>query len=79
MFLTKALSRAGAEELVTPREIMRDFITLLNIIRDNPGATFDKLINNIAFSDSKNTYDDLTAEEVVSTVKTKVDLFDFEI
>ena len=79
LFLTKALSRAGAEELVTPREIMRDFITLLNILRDNPGATFEKLVNNIAFTDSKNTDDEPTAEEVVSTVKTKVDLFDFEI
>ena len=44
-FVSNALSRAGAEELITPREIIRDYLTLLNILRDNPEARFDTLIN----------------------------------
>ena len=78
-FLTKALSRAGAQEMVTPREIMRDFIALLNIMKDNPGATFDNLMQNVAFSSAKDEDEELTAEEVVSVVKTKVNLFDLDI
>lgn len=43
-FLTQALARAGAEELVTPREIIRDYLTLLAILRDNPSASFDEVL-----------------------------------
>ncbi len=58
MFLGHALARAGAEELITPREIIRDFLTLLNILRDNPGATFEKLIKEVTFSTVSNSEDD---------------------
>ena len=43
-FLRVTLDRAGADEMVTPREIIRDYLTLLSILRDNPDAEFDKLI-----------------------------------
>ncbi len=43
-FLRSALDRAGAEELVTPREIIRDFLSLLDILRENPNATFAGLV-----------------------------------
>ncbi len=43
-FLTQSLARAGAEELVTPREIIRDYLTLLAILRDNPSVTFDEVL-----------------------------------
>ena len=47
-FLSAALRRAGAEELVTPREIIRDFLTALDILRENPEATLDALIASLA-------------------------------
>ena len=47
-FLRAMLARAGAEELVTPREIIRDFLTLLDILRENPDATFARLLAEIA-------------------------------
>ena len=47
-FLSAALRRAGAEELVTPREIIRDFLTALDILRENPEATLDALIAELA-------------------------------
>ena len=43
-FLTHCLSLAGADEMITPREIIRDYLTLLNILRDNPDATFEKVL-----------------------------------
>lgn len=44
-FLSFALSRAGASELLTPREMIRDFMTLLNILYENEDATFEKLLH----------------------------------
>ena len=46
-FLRNALARAGAEELITPREIIRDFLTVMNLLRDNPEVSFDKLLGQI--------------------------------
>ena len=43
-FLRNALSRAGADEMVTPREIIRDYLTLLSILRDNPSASFAEIM-----------------------------------
>ncbi len=47
-FLRSALDRAGAEEMVTPREIIRDFLSLLDILRENPEATFGELVKTRA-------------------------------
>ena len=52
-FMRAALLRAGSEELVTPREIIRDFLTMLNILKDNPGATFSALLKNSASSQTE--------------------------
>lgn len=40
-FLRASLSRAGADSMITPREMLRDLMTLLNILMQNPDATFD--------------------------------------
>ena len=47
-FLAQELSRAGAEELITPRDIIRDYLTILYVLRDNPTATFDALLQKVA-------------------------------
>lgn len=39
-FLSEELSRAGADEMVTPREIIRDYVTLLDLLYQNPHAHF---------------------------------------
>lgn len=44
-FLSFSLSRAGATELLTPREMIRDFLTLLNILSENPNADFAQLLH----------------------------------
>ena len=49
-FMRLALDKTGAGELVTPREIIRDYLTLLNIIKDNKDASFERLIGEVTFS-----------------------------
>ncbi len=51
-FLQYELARAGADELITPREMIRDFLSLLNILKDNPEADFDALVRQTAVSRS---------------------------
>lgn len=43
-FLNTVLSRLGADQLMTPREVTRDFLGLLNILHQNPETTFDTLV-----------------------------------
>ena len=39
-FLNTVLSRLGADQLLTPREVTRDFLGLLNILHQNPNVSF---------------------------------------
>ena len=48
-FLNTVLGRLGADQLLTPREVTRDFLGLLNILHQNPGTTFDALSNEQGF------------------------------
>lgn len=48
-FLNTVLSRLGADQLLTPREVTRDFLGLLNILHQNPEATFESLISEQDF------------------------------
>jgi len=50
VFLNTVVSRLGADQLLTPREITRDFLGLLNILLQNPDISFDTLINEQGFS-----------------------------
>jgi hypothetical protein len=43
-FMELAFSSPGAEEFITPREITRDFLGLLNILKDENGADFYELV-----------------------------------
>lgn len=44
LFLRDELSRAGADEMVTPREIIRDYVTLLDLLYQNPTAAFSDVL-----------------------------------
>ena len=79
VFMNLALSRAGAEEMITPREIIRDFLTLLNILRDNPSARFDTLVKNVTFSNSDETEEKIEVNDFPRNTKNKVSLFDIDI
>ncbi len=45
-FLNICLSSAGANIMITPREMLRDYMTVLNILMQNPSAKFDDVIKN---------------------------------
>ena len=49
-FLEIELSRVGADTLVTPREIIRDFIEMLDIMLQAPGLTVEELLGSGSFS-----------------------------
>ncbi len=43
-FLTIEYNRVGADTHITPREIIRDFIELLNILLQNPGRRVEEIL-----------------------------------
>ena len=48
-FLEIELSRVGADTLVTPREVIRDFIEMLDIMLQDPGVTVEGLLGSDIF------------------------------
>lgn len=52
-FIKIEFGRIGADTNITPREVIRDFIELLNIICQNPGLTVEKLMGSEEFSYAK--------------------------
>ncbi len=49
-FLKAEFGRVGADTHLTPREVIRDFIELLDIVCQNPGTDVDALLKTDAFS-----------------------------
>ena len=47
-FLQSNLQRVGSESMVTPREIIRDYMTVLNILLQNPEITFENVMTSKA-------------------------------
>jgi len=43
-FLKGSLSRAGADMMVTPREIIRDYVSLLDLLLQNPDRTYADIV-----------------------------------
>ena len=60
LFLKEELSRALADEMVTPREIIRDFVTLLDLMMQNPGVPFEDIVSSTV--ESVPVGENLTAE-----------------
>ncbi len=60
-FLKICLERAGADTMITPREIIRDYITVLNILLQNPDTTFLDVVGSgtIALSHGEDDENDL--------------------
>ena len=69
-FLTVEYNRVGADTHITPREIIRDFIELVNIIHQNPKSSVSELLGNNSLQMAKGG---LTDEEIHS------DFQDFEV
>ena len=47
-FLEICMARAGADVMITPREILRDYMTVLNILMQNEEADFERIVQKVA-------------------------------
>lgn len=52
-FLTVEYNRVGAESHITPREIIRDFIELINILYQNPQKSVSEILGSNSFEMAK--------------------------
>lgn len=69
-FLTVEYNRVGASTHITPREVIRDFIELMNIIYQNPSKSIKEILGDNSFEMARGG---LTDEEIHS------DFAEFEV
>ena len=53
LFMEEMFNKPGATEFLTPREVIRDFLNILNILRQNPTLDKGKLFGEIEISDER--------------------------
>jgi hypothetical protein len=52
-FMEELFNKPGADEFLTPREVIRDFLNILSIIRQNPGIDKGTLFGNLTIKDER--------------------------
>jgi hypothetical protein len=52
-FMEELYNKPGAAEFLTPREVIRDFLNILSILRQNPGLDKRKLFGDIQVRDER--------------------------
>lgn len=62
-FIKIEFSRIGAETNITPREVIRDFIELLNIVYQNPNINVSELLGSETFEFAKTEINDEVLEK----------------
>ncbi|MBQ6927010.1 MAG: ATP-binding protein [Oscillospiraceae bacterium] len=62
-FIRLEYSRIGADQNITPREVIRDFIELMDLLYQNPALTMQALMQSDAFSYAKSEAVSDQAEE----------------
>lgn len=62
-FMEDMFNKPGASEFLTPREVIRDFLNILNLLRQNPGLDKKKLISDIEIKDERPTEEFENIEE----------------
>ena len=81
-FLQICLLRAGADSMITPREMLRDYMTVLNILMQNPEATFQQVVGSavtLSHENAPGESEDTPAprEEISNTKKYTIDDIEF--
>jgi hypothetical protein len=51
--MEEMFNKPGATEFLTPREVIRDFLNILSVIRQNPSADKRKLFGDIQIRDER--------------------------
>lgn len=62
-FIEIEFGRIGADEHITPREVIRDFIEVLDIVYQNPSVKVRELLGSDAFTYAQNTVQEAATEE----------------
>ncbi len=52
-FMEELYNKPGAAEFLTPREVIRDFLNILSVLRQNPGLDKQKLFGDIQVRDER--------------------------
>jgi hypothetical protein len=53
LFMEELFNRPGASEFLTPREVIRDFLNILSLLRQNPSLDKKKLFGEIEVKDER--------------------------
>lgn len=59
-FITEMQNRIGADTLLTPREILRDFVTILNLLQQNPGKTFESFLADVDLKFGEKSHEEVS-------------------
>lgn len=52
-YMEEMFNKPGADEFLTPREVIRDFLNILSLLRQNPDADKSSMISNIEIKDER--------------------------
>ena len=63
LFMEEIYNKPGASEFLTPREVIRDFLNILNILRQNPKADKKKLMDEIQIKDERELQETMVESE----------------
>ena len=78
-FLQICLERTGADIMITPREMLRDYMTVLNILMQNEDAKFDDIVGvAVKLEHSEPDGEEETAKPKDQTQKREVTLKDLD-
>lgn len=53
VYMEEMFNKPGADEFLTPREVIRDFLNILSLLRQNPDADKSSMISNIEIKDER--------------------------
>ncbi len=62
VFMEEIFNKPGASDFLTPREVIRDFLNILNILRQNPSVSKEELFAAISIKDEN---PDKLEEEII--------------
>lgn len=63
VFMEEIYNKPGATEFLTPREVIRDFLNILNILRQNPEADKQELFAGIKIEERADEHEDVPGSE----------------
>ena len=75
-FLNVCLQKAGADSMITPREMLRDYMTVLNILMQNPEAEFATVVGKTAVAHGDSNDSDETETEPSKAKNKAEDILD---